>query len=490
MSSPVEVVTATIMQSVDPAEVSAATIQAIVAAIKPDLDRFEKERAHLQSQCQDLWVEKDNMYHQATMEVSRLTEASKAQKGAIERAKKVLKGVVGDRHRVRVDNRRLKLKIAQLEQSYGMMVIDVDVGAEAECARLEAKNAALEDELKGLQAEYMELVEKSEEEQKSASAMLSQVQDQAVKDAASQVATAKEEMEKVVQEMRTKMETQVTEMQVKMETQVTDMKVKVKAQVAEMKVGMEMEMKEEAKEFANDLHEKYTSQMREHCAQFKGECQYEYEKELTLTKRGLFDRLCWGLQFPPDSSPTDPFTPDPFTPGPSVLVTPSTRPSTPPSPLSSPPDFNTPPTPTPPTRVFSKTGRYRKECNSSNEALALAREEHYAVQDAATLVLQKALLEDSIKRFGVQTKPAAEVAPEEANHEYVPKPALLTIQDLGEVEQELKSFQEPVQPSTQDLGGVEQELKNALGQRRLQQRRLKRGDETRKGGMSKRRSNQ
>ncbi|KAI2467850.1 hypothetical protein F4781DRAFT_443982 [Annulohypoxylon bovei var. microspora] len=341
------------------AAAAAMSSEFVAPVAKPSYEELENACALLQAHCQTLWDEKNTTVQIATVEISRLTEINGLQKRALEKVNRAIEGSLKDRHRLRVDKRRLERKIAKYEQSYKMMAVDVDVGAEARCEHLEAENAALEDELKGLQTEYMELVEKKEEEQKSASAQL--------------------------QEEQKSFSAQLQEEQKSSSAQLREAQAHAVSQVAKAKEAMEKKMgglKEE-------LREKYSSAYREHRSKYEEECRQKYDQQLALAEREMSDRvLSKHLQrLPHYSSPASSTSP------PSAPTTPCT-PISSQTPLSSPPTSASPYTPSP---LTGKLGRPKMEYNSMEEALAAAHEEHNRVRDRALLVLQNRKLEDDIE---------------------------------------------------------------------------------------------
>ncbi|KAI0897267.1 hypothetical protein F4806DRAFT_494940 [Annulohypoxylon nitens] len=305
---------------------TAATYQNPGAAAKPSYE--ELEHAY-------------NLLHkEASVEISRLTEAYEAQKVVVDKAKKYLKGAMADRQRLHIENRRLKVKMSKLQEpiqeSGDPMVLDMDGDAEVKSANDKAMITELEDYIGNLQHEYMVLVEKSEEQQKAAA-----------KDATSRVVAVKLQMAKEAMVLK---------------KEADDRQKKIEDLDQEVK-GLKREVR--------GLREKDRSQYRRFQERTLKRCQQDY------------DDCCEQLfqsYHPPTPSPSPPAS------GSSLATNPITPSSLRPALLSSPlPDGpQTPPTPTPMGKMIRV-----KEFASMEGALSLAHQAHEGVRESAIATLQQ-----------------------------------------------------------------------------------------------------
>ncbi|KAI1457328.1 hypothetical protein F4805DRAFT_181938 [Annulohypoxylon moriforme] len=454
------------------------------SATKPSYEELEHMVTNLRGQCQTLWAEKNNLRLQATKEVSSLQEANKAQRLALDRDKKVIKALNHDRGRARIEKGRIQLKINKLEKCCDMMVIDTDV---AECERLQAQNKALEEELKTLQREYMELVEKSENEQKSASAQMSAIQSQMAQEAANQVAAVKQQMadklaaaKKMVSErvdtMKQNMVSRVASMKEKAEGQVANMKEKMDARVAAMNEEMAAMSQElaalkgddkEVKFLKHDLRVKY----KKHCERSDKRERQKYNKKLAILEHGLSTRYSQFLNGSTYSSPSEQSTlgTTPSTAPPASPYTPATPCSTPPT-TKFPEAHQSPETPQTPSPLFGFYTGPPKESNSVTEAPTPAKQEDSVVGENAKSGLQKYKLPRGCVRVGndAESMKAALDASQRA-HDRLRDSAIRTLHEYE---------------------AVEEQLKDVMVHRRLQERLASKKEEARKSRKPKRLSRQ
>ncbi|KAI1442761.1 hypothetical protein F5Y02DRAFT_420707 [Annulohypoxylon stygium] len=293
-----------------------------------------------------------NLLHkEALVEISRLTEAYEAQKVVVDKAKKYLKGAMADRQRLHIENRRLKVKMSKLQEpiqeSGDPMVLDMDDDAEVKSANDKAMITDLEDYIGNLQHEYMVLVEKSEEQQKAASAQIAEAKASAAKDATSRVVAVKLQMAKEAMVLK---------------KEADDRQKKIEDLDQEVK-GLKREVR--------GLREKDRSQYRRFQERTLKRCQQDYDDCCEQLFRSYH---------PPTPSPSPPAS------GSSLATNPFTPSSLHPTLLSSPllDSPQTPPTPTPMGKMIRV-----KECASMEGALSLAHQAHEGVRKSAMATLQQ-----------------------------------------------------------------------------------------------------
>lgn len=314
-----------------------------------------------------------NLLHkEASVEISRLTEAYEAQKVVVDKAKKYLKGAMADRQRLHIENRRLKVKMSKLQEpiqeSGDPMVLDMDDDAEVKSANDKAMITDLKDYIGNLQHEYMVLgklhqafssllqsnrlltlviVEKSEEQQKAASAQIAEAKASAAKDATSRVVAVKLQIAKEAMVLK---------------KEADDRQKKIEDLDQEVK-GLKREVR--------GLREKDRSQYRRFQERTLKRCQQDYDDCCEQLFRSYH---------PPTPSPSPPAS------GSSLATNPFTPSSLHPTLLSSPllDSPQTPPTPTPMGKMIRV-----KECASMEGALSLAHQAHEGVRKSAMATLQQ-----------------------------------------------------------------------------------------------------
>ncbi|KAI1092805.1 hypothetical protein F5B19DRAFT_492029 [Rostrohypoxylon terebratum] len=369
---------------------------------------------------------------QMSTEISRLLEANKAYKAETDKAKKYLKGAMADRQRLHVDNRRLKLKISRLQESDresgDPMIVDMDGGAEVGDANLKAEVENLNEYIKNLQTEYMELVEKCEEEKKAASAHIAEAKASAAKEATSRVVAVKLQMAKEAMVLKQ----EANDLQKK----VDDLKQEVS--------GLRREVR--------GLREKDESRYRRFRERTMKKCRQKYndDSEQLLRSHHL-----------PTPSPSPPAFSS------SISTTPNTPASLNPALISSPllDSPQTPPTPTPIGKVIRV-----KDCASMKGAFSLAHQAHTGVRESATAALRQHGVKGSVKYLS----PEVSLEAVYKEHARVRESAVNKLQELEQIPAQLKDV-----------------LGQRSYQRRTQQRAAKKEDaQMMKGAKPKRLSRQ